>query len=180
MCPPPKTSDQIAGPAIITGPIGDVAGDIVGGDKITYGLDENRLIALLQRFIKREGGSVLLSLESAPQLTLDQTHQPAPQRPSGIERDLISVLRGALREIVDLISDLDNDRDVELANDRLSEWKRRTDRAVNNFFEKGSLHFQMRLYEIMPDANQRTPFNKIKNESRKCQKAIMDLLHELK
>ena len=180
MPPPPKISDKVAG-VKITGSVGDVGGDIVGRDKITYGVDEERLIAILERFILRvEGGNVLLSRGSASQLTLDQTQPPAPRRAlSGVKRDLISQLRGALQEIIDLIADLDNDRDINLANSRLSEWKRRTDNVVNKSFKSGNLHFQLRLYDVMPDINQRTPFNKIKNESRKCQKVIIDLLREL-
>jgi hypothetical protein len=174
----PKTSNQIG--VSIAGSVGSVGGDIVGRDKVTYGIDEERLTAILERFIQRTGGgAALLSLGSPRQSPLAPGQPADPRRSPGIKAGLISQLRGALQEIVDLITDLDEDRDVDLANNRLSEWKKRTDRIVNYFFKSGNLHFQLRLYDITSDANQRTPFNKIKNESRKCQKVIADLLREL-
>src|SRR3954469_21270183 len=101
MCPPPKTYDRLAG-VTITGSLGDIVGDVIGRDKITYGIDEERLTAILERFILRmEAGSVLLSRGSASQSTLDQTQQSAPRRPSGLKRDLISQLSGALQELID-------------------------------------------------------------------------------
>lgn len=177
MCPPSKTSDQLA-EVKITGSIGSVGGDIVGRDKITYGLDEEGVVAaFLRAFQKMEHGNGVLISRRSP--LPNRTTLLAPRGSSGIKPDLISQLRGALDQIVDLISDLDNDRDIDSANSRLSEWKKETDKIVNGSFEKGNLHYEVRLYGIMPDANQRTPFNKIKNESRKCQKVIMDILREI-
>jgi len=58
MCPP--SSDQVAG-VKITGSIGTVGGDIVGGDKITYGLDEEGVVAAVLRvFQKMEQGNGVL------------------------------------------------------------------------------------------------------------------------
>ena len=55
----------------------------------------------------------------------------------------------------------------------------RTDRIVNDIFQGEDIQLQVHLYKIAPDANQTTPFNKVKNEARKCQKAIADMLRGL-
>jgi hypothetical protein len=46
MCPRPTSAGQSGGVSI-PGQVGNVAGDIVGGNKITYGLDAEELVAAL-------------------------------------------------------------------------------------------------------------------------------------
>ncbi len=178
MCPASKPTDQRAG-VTISGSVGRVAGDIIGGNKIIHGLDEYRVVDIVLRILQSaeqaNGGFISRRAPLPPRRAVSSASQDFSE--SG--RDLILGLREALSEIVDLISDLDDNREIALANNRLSEWKRKTDRIVNSFFESGNLDYEIKLYNIMPDTNQRTPFNKIKNEARKCQRIIMDILLEI-
>jgi hypothetical protein len=178
MRPPNKTYDQAAGVSI-GGSVGNVGGDIIGGDKITYGIDEEKLNSILERFAqKMAGDTVLLRQAPALQFTAGQKQATAHRPPSEITRDLVSSLRTALGEIINIISDLDEDRDVDLANSRLSRWKQKTDDVINKLLKDENIQYKLQLYSIIPDTNQRTPFNKIKNEGRKCQKAVADLIRE--
>jgi tetratricopeptide (TPR) repeat protein len=64
MCPVPDAPDDIAG-VIISGVIGSVAGDIVGGNKVTYGLTAEELLAALEaREVSRTAGKPRLERQT--------------------------------------------------------------------------------------------------------------------
>src|SRR5439155_8352920 len=64
MCPSRRSAGQSGG-VKIAAPIGSVAGDIVGGDKITYGLTAEELVAVLaEKGVLRTAGEAGLERQT--------------------------------------------------------------------------------------------------------------------
>jgi hypothetical protein len=96
-------------------------------------------------------------------------------------QDQVNQLRQELEELITIISDLRDDRDVDSANKQLSEWKKRTNPILKYLIDKEYVQSKIDLYDISltPDPDQKTLYNKTHNEARKCQKFVEDLLKNL-
>jgi TIR domain len=146
-----------------------------------------RLLDLLRRLRLKDKG------QGVRQPSINQTREPQPGLinnheilqdnipPDFDSRYQVDQLHRKLEELITIISDLKNDRDVDLADKQLSEWKKRTNPILNYLINKGHIHSKRDLYDInlTPDPDQKTPYNKTHNEARKCQKFIKDLLEHL-